>query len=106
VAALTFEQSTKPGGKIMIIGMGTPILTLPMSAAALREVDLIGVFRYANTYRPAIEMLSNPPKALPDLTKLITQRYKGLDKIKDAFSMAGQVKDADGNLVIKVFVEL
>jgi L-iditol 2-dehydrogenase len=90
----------------MIIGMGNPILTLPMSAAALREVDLVGVFRYANTYQRAIEMLSKPPKTLPDLTKLITQRFTGLDHIQDAFKMAGQIKDADGNLVIKVFIEL
>ena len=90
----------------MIIGMGTPILTLPMSAAALREVDLVGVFRYANTYPKAIEMLSNKPKGLPDLAKLITQRYKGMDKISDAFGMAGKVKDDEGNLVIKVVVDM
>ncbi|KAF4119906.1 L-iditol 2-dehydrogenase [Geosmithia morbida] len=98
--------SAKPGGKIMIIGMGTPILTLPMSAAALREVDLVGVFRYANTYAPAIKMLSDPPAALPDLTKLVTQRFKGMDKIHDAFTTAGQVKDHDGKLVIKVVVDM
>lgn len=90
----------------MIIGMGTPVLTLPISAAALREVDLIGVFRYANTYRPAIEMLSNPPTALPDLSKLVTQRFEGMGRIPEAFNMAGKTKDDSGNLVIKVVVDM
>ncbi|KAH0497412.1 hypothetical protein TgHK011_004715 [Trichoderma gracile] len=98
--------ATKPGGKVMIIGMGTPVLTVPMSAAALREVDLVGVFRYANTYPAAIEMLSNKPAGLPDLQKLVTHRFKGLDEIKHAFEMAGKVKDGDGNLVIKVVVDM
>lgn len=101
----TAIYSTKPGGKVLIIGMGTPILTLPMSAAALREVDLVGVFRYANTYPRAIELLSKPPAAMPDVTKLVTQRFKGMDKITEAFGMAGKIKDASGNLVIKVVVD-
>ena len=86
--------------------MGNPILTLPVSAAALREVDLIGVFRYANTYQRAIKLLDNPPSRMPDLTKLITQRFQGLDQISDAFGMAGKIKDESGNLVIKVFLEM
>ena len=90
----------------MIIGMGTPVLTLPISAAALREVDLIGVFRYANTYGAAIDMLSDPPAALPDLSRLVTQRFKGMARIRDAFDMAGKVKDESGNLVIKVVVDM
>jgi L-iditol 2-dehydrogenase len=90
----------------MLVGMGTPIQTLPMSAAALREVDLLGVFRYANTYPEAIAMLSDPPAALPDLTKIVTQRFRGLDRIEDAFSMATRVKDEKGNLVIKVMVDM
>lgn len=85
--------------------MGTPIQTLPISAAALKEVDLIGVFRYANTYARAIELVSSKPAGLPDLSKLITQRFKGLDKINDAFAMAGKVQDAEGNLVLKVLVD-
>ncbi|KAG0650595.1 Xylitol dehydrogenase A [Hyphodiscus hymeniophilus] len=97
--------STRPGGKIMLIGMGSPIQTLPISAAALREVDLVGVFRYANTYEEAIKIVSSGSPLLPDLTKLITQRYTGLDDIPMAFAMAGRVKDDEGKLVLKVVVE-
>ncbi|KAH8171497.1 alcohol dehydrogenase groES-like domain-containing protein [Sarocladium implicatum] len=98
--------ATKPAGKVMLVGMGNPILTLQMSAAALREVDILGVFRYANTYPDAIKMLSDPDSGLPDLRKLITHRYRGMDKITDAFARAAQVKDEEGNLVLKVLVEI
>lgn len=97
--------STKPGGRIMLIGMGSPIQTLPISAAALREIDLVGVFRYANTYEEAIKIVSSGNPLLPDLSKLITQRYKGFDGIPSAFEMAGRVKDDEGNLVIKVLID-
>ena len=90
----------------MIIGMGNPVQTLPISAASLREVDLIGVFRYANNYPAAIELLSSKPPGLPDLSTLITQRYKGMDKIPEAFAMAARVKDDQGNLVLKVVVDM
>ncbi|GJD03826.1 alcohol dehydrogenase GroES-like domain-containing protein [Colletotrichum higginsianum] len=98
-------QATRPGGKILIIGMGTPIQTLPISAAALREVDFIGVFRYANTYPKAIDLIATKPKGLPALEKLFTHRFKGLKTIQDAFDMAGKVKDESGNLVLKVLVD-
>ncbi|KAG4029896.1 hypothetical protein MFRU_014g01890 [Monilinia fructicola] len=97
--------STKPGGRIMLIGMGTPIQTLPISAAALREVDLVGVFRYANTYADAIKLVASKDPLLPDLSKLITQRYKGFENIPDAFAMAGRIKDDEGRLVLKVLVD-
>jgi L-iditol 2-dehydrogenase len=90
----------------MIIGMGNPVQTLPISAASLREVDLVGVFRYANNYPGAIRLLSENPPELPDLGKLITQRYKGMAKIQEAFDMAARVKDENGNLVLKVVVDM
>ncbi|KAK2589443.1 hypothetical protein QQS21_012880 [Conoideocrella luteorostrata] len=102
----TSIYATKPGGRVMIIGMGNPILTLPMSAAALREVDLVGVFRYANTYARAIELLSSRPENMPDLSTLVTHRFKGMDRISDAFAMAGKVKDDEGQLVLKVVVDM
>ncbi len=90
----------------MIIGMGNPIQTLPISAAALREVDLVGVFRYANTYPRVIELLASRNPRLPDFTKLITQRFNGMENIPKAFDMAARVKDDNGNLVLKVMVDM
>jgi L-iditol 2-dehydrogenase len=90
----------------MIIGMGNPIQTLPISAASLREVDLVGVFRYANTYPRVMELLASKNPLLPDLAKLITQRFKGMENIPKAFDMAARVKDDDGNLVLKVVVDM
>lgn len=90
----------------MIIGMGNPIQTLPISAASLREVDLLGVFRYAKTYPEVIDLLASRNPLLPNLEKLITQRYEGMDSIPAAFDMAAKVKDENGNLVIKVIVNM
>ncbi|KAK4984551.1 hypothetical protein LTR50_006515 [Elasticomyces elasticus] len=97
--------ATRPGGRLMLIGMGTPIQTLPVSAAALREVDIVGVFRYANTYPEGVEIVSKKGPDLPDFSKLITHRYKGLESAVQAFDMAGRTKDESGKLVLKVVIE-
>ncbi|XDG08086.1 hypothetical protein ABKA04_007701 [Annulohypoxylon sp. FPYF3050] len=102
----TAIYSTQPGGKVMIIGMGTPVQTLPISAASLKEVDLVGVFRYANTYRKAIDLLASGNPLLPNVQKLVTHRLKGLNGIPTAFDTAAKVKDDGGNLVIKVMVDM
>lgn len=110
----------------MLVGMGTPIQTLPLSAAALREVDLCGVFRYAGTYPEGIRTMVGDAigfgigrgmdgmngmgdmedKKWPDLSKLITHRFEGLEGAREAFKMAGKTVDNEGNLVIKVVVEM
>lgn len=84
--------------------MGTPVQTLPISAAALREVDIVGTFRYANTYPEAMQLVSMGHALLPDLGKLITHRYQGLENVERAFEMAGRICDDDENLVLKVMV--
>lgn len=53
----TSLYATRPGGKVIMVGMGTPIQTLPMSVAHLKEVDILGIFRYANTYPTGIRLL-------------------------------------------------
>lgn len=73
-----------PGGKIVLVGMGHPIQTLPISDAALKEVDLIGVFRYANQYSKAIDLISERLGVLSNIAKLVTARYP-LEQAKDAF---------------------
>ncbi|KAG9246815.1 chaperonin 10-like protein [Calycina marina] len=94
--------ATKPGGRVMLIGMGQPVQTLPISSAALREIDLVGVFRYASTYDEAIKVVER----LPQLASLVTQRFKGFENIPAAFAMAGRANDDNGALVLKVVVDL
>jgi L-iditol 2-dehydrogenase len=90
--------------------MGSPIQTLPISAAALREIDLVGVFRYCNAYPAAIEMLSLKPGVnesgiyVPDFSKLVTHRVEGLKNVEKAFELAGKTKDEKEGLVMKVMV--
>jgi len=92
----------RPGGTLMLIGMGTPVQTLPISAAALREVDILGGFRYAGTYETGIELLGSG--RLEGVEKLVTQTFSGLNGVNRAFEMAGRQKDDDGRLVVKVEV--
>ncbi|KAI1452337.1 sorbitol dehydrogenase [Annulohypoxylon moriforme] len=103
----TSIYATRAGGKILLVGMGVPIQTLPLSAAALREVSLIGVWRYANCYPRGLQIMSalDQGASIPDVRKLITHRYKGLESASEAFGMAARTKDDDGALIIKVVIE-
>lgn len=100
----TSLYATRPGGKVIMVGMGTPIQTVPLSVAQLGEIDIIGIFRYANTYATGIRLLCSE-SGLPSLDDMVTHRFKGLDAAKDAFNLAGRTLDDDGNLVLKVVIE-
>ena len=91
---------------MVIVGMGNPVQTLPISAAALREVDIVGTFRYANTYAEAIKLVSSDNPLMPDVSQLVTHHFHGLENIPQAFEMAARAQDNSGNLVLKVVVEL
>ncbi|CAL1699106.1 unnamed protein product [Somion occarium] len=89
------------GGKVMLVGMGSRNVTLPLSAAALREVDIQGSFRYANTYPEALALLASGK--LPNIEKIITHRF-GLEESKRAFELLAKGRDEDGRMVIKVMI--
>jgi L-iditol 2-dehydrogenase len=106
----TSLYATKPGGKVVMVGMGTPIQTLPLSVSHLREIDIVGVFRYANTYATGIRMLCSQKKGslgptLPSLDDMVTHRFKGLSEAHRAFELASRTSDDNGNLVLKVIIE-
>ncbi|KAF9541428.1 GroES-like protein [Agrocybe pediades] len=107
-----FSAST--GGKVMLIGMGTRAAYIPLSTAALREVDVLGSFRYADTYPEALELLCSASKSQPNGTstspslpslvaKLVTHRFK-LSETSKAFEMLARGVDDQGGLVLKVVV--
>ena len=86
-----------------MVGMGTPIQTLQLSAAHLKEVDIIGIFRYCNTYATGIKIISSG--LIPDIESLITHRFRGLEASREALETASKTSDSEGNLVLKVLIE-
>lgn len=86
----------------MIVGMGSTNVFIPLSAAAFREVDIQGVFRYSNTYAAALDLLASSTFT-PALNHLITQRFP-LKNTVDAFETMVKGSDEAGNLVLKVVV--
>ncbi|KAF8483824.1 GroES-like protein [Russula ochroleuca] len=89
------------GGRVMLIGMGTRNTSLPLSAAALREVDILGSFRYANTYPEALSLLASGK--LQNIDKLVTHRFNLVDTAR-AFELLTRGMDERGDMVLKVVI--
>ena len=85
----------------MLVGMGTRNITLPLSAAALREVDIQGSFRYCNTYPAALALLGSGK--LPHVERIITHRFP-LEQSAKAFELLARGRDDDGHMVLKVMI--
>lgn len=102
----TSLYATRPGGKVIMVGMGTPVQTLPLSVAHLREIDILGIFRYANTYPTGVRLLcAKGNGGLPPLDDMVTHRFKGLQNASKAFELASRTFDDEGKLVLKVVIE-
>ena len=88
----------------MLVGMGTPNITLPITEESAREIDIIPTWRYANCYTPALEIIqaSKQNTSLPELADLITHRFKGIDSVPIALQAAGLSKDSARRMVVKV----
>lgn len=86
----------------MLVGMGARNVMLPLSTAAVREVDVLGSFRYANTYPAALALLASGK--LKNIDKLVTHRFKLKDSTR-AFELLARGKDESGRMVLKVMIE-
>jgi L-iditol 2-dehydrogenase len=106
-------QATASGGSVILVGMGIPNHTLPISDLSAREINLVSTWRYVDAYPRAIEIakasvtrLPIDGNTLPDISQIITHRFKGLDLVQEALEMATKTRDADGRLVVKTVVDL
>ncbi|XP_039275521.1 sorbitol dehydrogenase-like isoform X2 [Nilaparvata lugens] len=77
-------QATRNGGTLVLVGMGAQEVKLPLLAAMCREVDIKGVFRYANDYPVVLSMISSGKL---NLKKLITHKFN-LEETLEAFNTA------------------
>lgn len=87
----------KRGGKIVLIGLPTSD-DIPFNFNHLidSEIDMYGVFRYANVYQKAINTISNSNL---DLEKIITHRFP-LAEIEKAIEVARLQKDNSVKVMI------
>jgi len=90
----TAIYAIQSGGVIVLVGLASDRVEIPLVEAAAREIDIRGVFRYANCYPTAMEMLATGRINLKNLTSA----HFTLEQAPQAFEKA---KKAD---VIKVFI--
>lgn len=65
-------SAVRPAGRVVLVGMGTPTMELPVQLIQDRELVLTGVFRYANTWPTAIELVRS---GRVNLDAMVTARY-------------------------------
>ncbi|WP_199619462.1 NAD(P)-dependent alcohol dehydrogenase [Paenibacillus alkalitolerans] len=77
--------SLRRGGKLAIVGLpAQDVIPLNVPFIADNEVDIYGIFRYANTYPKGIHFLSS---GIVDANKLITDKYP-LEHTQEAMERA------------------
>lgn len=74
--------AVRPGGRIVLVGMGADDLEMPVSLIQARELVLTGVFRYANTWPTAIALAA---EGRVDLDGMVTGRFP-LERAEDALN--------------------
>jgi len=97
-ALQTALHSLRRGGKLVIVGLpAQDEIPLNVPFIADNEVDIYGVFRYANTYPMGIEFLAS---GTIDTKSLITDRYP-LEQTQEALERA--IHNKSGSLKIMVY---
>ncbi|EGC44228.1 xylitol dehydrogenase [Histoplasma capsulatum var. duboisii H88] len=96
--------ATGPGGAVVQIGMGgASHPNIPLSAAALREVDLIGVFRYAaRGYPDAVALMGS--EKFQGVAEKVATHFVRFEEGDRAFELAAKGVDEQGKPVVKVIV--
>ncbi|PKI83572.1 hypothetical protein MVES1_002818 [Malassezia vespertilionis] len=89
----------RPRGRIVTVGMGNPVATLPLTHMLVKEMVMLGSFRYgAGDFEKSIALVSD---GLINVERLVTHRYLFEDADK-AFATTELGKGEDGRFAIKV----
>ncbi len=92
-------SAPKSGGITVLVGLPPdPEVNLDIVSAASREISIKGVFRYANCYPAAIELVAS---GQVNLDALVTHRYS-FEQTPEAFEFADREKKSSMKVMINV----
>ena len=94
----TMFDFVRPGGAVVIVGLPIEPVEFNVAAAVVKELRIETVFRYANVYDRAIDLIAS---GKVDLKPLISETFAFDDSIK-AFERAAEGRPTDVKLQIKV----
>ncbi|OWR46828.1 sorbitol dehydrogenase [Danaus plexippus plexippus] len=78
------QKVTKTGGVVLVVGIGEGLVSVPLSSALLREVDIRGSYRLLNSYPTSLAAVS---RGVIDLKSFITHHFP-MEKAKEALEYA------------------
>ena len=101
-SAVTIQQTVKlakKGGKVVLVG-STQLEEIPFDTNQVmsRQLDVLGVFRYANMYPRAVRLVEN--RGI-DLKRLITHRFS-FDETEKALGFARDKKDSCLKVIVRI----
>ena len=76
-------KATGPAGRVLLVGLGSDEMVLPVSHIQNNEIIVTGVFRYANTWPIGIELLA---KGKVNLDAIVTHHF-GLAEVEKGLQM-------------------
>lgn len=92
-------ELVKRGGRIVWVGLaGEDVFPIPVIDAIDKELDIMGIFRYANVYPYAIQLVST---GRMNVDPLVTHHFN-LDDVKEALEVAHERRDG----AVKVMVDI
>ena len=92
-------EATRSGGVAVLVGLPSEALvSLDIVAAASREVDIRGQFRYANCYPAALELVAH---GRVNLDAMVTHRFT-LGQAQQALEFADSQKRSSMKVMIEI----
>ena len=92
------QNVIRPGGCLVLIGMPVEPVKLDVSSIAAKEIRIETVFRYANVFDRALQMIAS---GKVDLKPLISETFP-FDQSVAAFERAAEARPGDVKLQIKL----
>jgi L-iditol 2-dehydrogenase len=79
-------KSTGPAGRVLLVGLGSDDMNLPVSHIQNNEIIVTGVFRYTNTWPIAINFLAT---GKVNLDAIVTHHF-GLEQVEEGLLATGK----------------